>query len=115
MARRGHTGAAVPEGVRENLEERLHRHLTRHWKGRWVAQVKYKGRYVYLSARPTRGGDSSDEFQLCRLEWRGSPEAWGFAFFKYSDGRYEPSVLMDGSWAGPPEAALDCAGLVYLR
>lgn len=107
--------AGVPEGVREDLERRLRRHLTKHWKGAWALDVKYKGRYAYLSARPARGGDKIDEVQFCRPEWKGSPEAWGFAFFKYSDARYERSVLKDGSWEGPREAALDCVGMVYLQ
>mgnify|MGYP006986411115 CR=1 FL=1 len=93
----------------------MRKHVAKHWKGRWVPQLKFKGSYTYLAARSAKGSGEVEEVQLCRLEWHGSLEAWGFAFYKYSDGRYEASVLPDGSWFGPPEAAWDCAAMVYLQ
>lgn len=108
-------GGAIPERARAELEGRLGKHIAKRWRGRWVAQIKFKGHFAYLAARPAKGGGESDVVQLCRLEWHGSGEAWGFAFYKYSDERYEVSILPDGSWAGPPEAAWDCAAMVYLQ
>jgi len=32
--------------------------------------------------------------KLCRLTWTGDPESWIFAFYKYSDERYEPSIIV---------------------
>ena len=52
---------------------------------------------------------------LCRLGYLGSPDRWEFAFFKYSDEKYEPSFLHSGEFAGTPEEAFDCAAQVYLQ
>lgn len=52
---------------------------------------------------------------LCRLGYLGSPDRWEFAFFKYSDEKYKPSLLPSGSFAGTPEEAFDCSGHVYLQ
>jgi hypothetical protein len=38
-----------------------------------------------------------------------------FAFFKYSDEKYEPSFLPSGAFMGTPEEAFDCAAQVYLQ
>jgi hypothetical protein len=53
------------------------------------------------------GGDSSAPIHLCRLTYRGHEDAWAFAFFKYSNEKYETSVLMTGQTVGTPEDALD--------
>ncbi|MCW8173472.1 hypothetical protein D8S78_22540 [Natrialba swarupiae] len=51
--------------------------------------------------------------KLCRLTWTGDPDSWGFAFYKYSDDRYEPSISLDGSFAGSPESCFDTAAQLY--
>jgi hypothetical protein len=52
--------------------------------------------------------------KLCRLGWTGDPESWDFAFYKYSNGRYEPSITLDGSFSGTPETCFDTAAQAYL-
>jgi len=41
-------------------------------------------------------------------------EGWGFAFYTYSNEKYELSVFPDGSFYGSPESALASATM-YLR
>jgi hypothetical protein len=52
---------------------------------------------------------------LCRLGYLESPDRWAFAFFKYSDEKYEPPFLPSGEFAGTPDEAFDCSALVYLQ
>lgn len=52
---------------------------------------------------------------LCRLEYLGRADEWGFAFYKYSDEKYERSVTLSGSFTGTPEECLDCSAMAYLR
>ena len=52
--------------------------------------------------------------QLCRLGYLASVERWAFAFYRYSDEAYEPSVFPSGSFEGSPEEAFDCSAGVYL-
>jgi hypothetical protein len=51
---------------------------------------------------------------LCRLRYFGDEERWGFAFYTYSNERYELSVFPSGEFLGPPEDAFRVAAGVYL-
>lgn len=82
--------------------------------------------YAYVDALPAERdepegleGDEPGELeptplQLCRLGYLESKDRWAFAFYKYSDESYEPSILPSGQFAGEPEEAFDCAAAVYL-
>jgi len=43
------------------------------------------------------------------------PDSWSFAFYKYSDERYEPSISLDGPFAGSQESCFDIAAQLYLQ
>jgi hypothetical protein len=51
---------------------------------------------------------------LMRLRYGGSANQWGFAIYLASSAKYEDSILPDGTLAGTPEQALDCACGLYL-
>jgi len=51
---------------------------------------------------------------LCRLRYFGDEEAWGFAFYTYSNDRYELSIFPSGGFYGPPEEAFHVSAEVYL-
>ncbi len=53
--------------------------------------------------------------KLCQLAWTEDPDSWGFVFYKYSDNRYEPSIMLDNSFASPPESCSDTAAQLYLQ
>jgi hypothetical protein len=50
---------------------------------------------------------------LCRLRYFGD-ERWGFAFYTYSNERYELSVFPNGEFFGPVEDAFAAAAQAYL-
>ena len=52
---------------------------------------------------------------LCRLGYLESADRVACAFFKYSDERYEPSVVLSGSFEATPGEAFDCSAGVYLH
>ena len=52
---------------------------------------------------------------LCRLRYFGDDERWGFAFYTYSNDRYELSVFPSGDFFGPPEEAFRVSAEVYLN
>lgn len=70
----------IPEEVRQRAIDELTR-LARH-HGRQIA-VRYKGRFLYIDK-----AEYGRVSPLCRLEYRGSSQEWGFAIYKYSDGVY---------------------------
>ena len=117
----------IPERVRDELGARLERHARARWaeRCRGVA-VRFRGAYAYVDAYPLDGGwwseaapeahapTGSAPIRLCRLGFLGSVDRWAFAFYKYSDDRYEPSVVFSGSFEAAPEEAFDCAAFAYL-
>jgi hypothetical protein len=51
---------------------------------------------------------------LCRLRYFGD-DRWGFAFYTYSNEKYELSVFSDGDFIGTPEDAFLISAGVYLN
>jgi hypothetical protein len=71
--------------------------------------TRYRGNYLYL-----------DRFKygrlgpICRLKYTGRLDAWEFAIYKYSDGRYDPDEWLfpgtghlDGTVEGAMRAGLE--------
>jgi hypothetical protein len=45
----------------------------------------------------------------------GNADLWEYAFYKYSDAKYQLSVVASGSFEATPEEAFDCSADVYLQ
>lgn len=117
----------IPDGVREALAARLLRHVTKKWKGR-VRKILlgFHGAYAYITVVETAKGEKVQPrvcryieeeempLQLCRLGYLAGIDRWAYAFYKYSDECYAPSVVASGSFVATPEQAFDCAADVYL-
>lgn len=99
-----------------------------HWKDRYrEVVVRFRGAFAYVDAFPLHRqfmpGTSPEErarieampTHLCRLGYLGRPDQWAFAFYKYSDNKYEPSYLPSGAMVGTAEEGFNCAALVYLQ
>ena len=111
--------ASIPEAMRRALRTRLEAHAAARWADRCRSiAVRFRGAYAYIDAfasEELRGeGDSEIPIHLCRLGYLGHPDRWTFAFLKYSDEVYEPSVVLSGALEATPEEAFDCAATVYL-
>jgi hypothetical protein len=119
---------SIPNAVQSALRARLERHVRTHWKHRCrEVVVRFRGTFAYVDAFPLHhqfmpGTTPEKQAQieatpthLCRLGYLGRADLWTFAFFKYSDEKYEPSFLPSGASVGTPEEALDCAAQVYLQ
>jgi len=53
------------------------------------------------------------DVEICRLRYFGD-DRWGFAFYKYSNEKYELSMYPDGEFFGKPEDAF-LASAMYLQ
>lgn len=128
-------GARIPEPVRRRTEGRIRRCADSEFAGRFTRlDIRFHGQFCYVDAytepEPT-GPDwpppdwpetrEADEerlretpVHLCRLRYFGDEERWGFAFYTYSNERYELSVFSTGEFLGPPDDAFRVAGAVYL-
>ena len=60
-----------------------------------------------------RGSEVTEKYPE-RLRYFGDEEGWGFAFYAYSNERYELSIFPTGEFFGPPEEAFATAAGVYL-
>lgn len=120
--------ATIPQPAREELVRRLEAHAAKHFKRVCRRlEVRFRGPYAYVDAYvnhtwflPGTTEEEKEEIRttpikLCRLRYLPGRKTWGFSFYKASDGRYELSVTMKGSFEGTPEECLDCAGFAYLR
>lgn len=120
--------ASIPEIARRQLIDRLENHARTAWDQRCArVDVRFRGEYAYIDAvesdpwiSPTATEQEIEQIRqtpmkLCRLTWTGDPDSWGFAFYKYSDDRYEPSISLDGSFVGSPESCFDTAAQLYLQ
>lgn len=116
----------VPESIREALRDRLLRHVSRRWKDRiGKVLIRFHGAYVYIAALERPKGDprapqivrytepNEIPVELCRLGYLGNLEDWEYAFFKYPDRRYAPSIVASGRFTATPEQCFDSSAQVY--
>jgi hypothetical protein len=127
-------GKTIPEPVKRRTEQRLRRFAEQNYAGRFTRlDLRFRGQFCYVDAYtepepltdtwpPPDWPETREEYQerlrktpthLCRLRFFGDEEGWGFAFYTYSNDRYELSVFPSGDFFGPPEEAFR-ASAVYL-
>ncbi len=125
-------GMRIPEAVQRRTAERIRRCAEQHFAGRYTKlAIRFRGPFCYVDAYtepepPSRNWPPPDwpeprkqylerlrntPLHLCRLRYFGDEERWGFAFYTYSNERYELSVFPSGEFFGPPEAAFRAAAV----
>jgi hypothetical protein len=130
-----HGGVKVPEAVKRRTEERIRRYAEAHFAGRYVRlDIRFRSQFCYIDAYtepespgpdwpPADWPESREQYlerlrntptHLCRLRYFGDEEGWGFAFYTYSNMRYELSILPSGEFLGPPEEAFQVSAGLYL-
>jgi hypothetical protein len=100
----------IPESTKTSLRQRLTAHARTRWPALTQVVVRYRAGFAYVDGELADGSIQP----LMRLRYGGSASRWGFAVYLASKDGYEDSVLPTGAFAGSPEDALDCAGLLYL-
>jgi hypothetical protein len=100
----------IRDSARATLVARLQARQRERWPQLEEIRVRFRTPFAYVDAVV----EGDEVMPLCRLRYTGSAEAWGFAPYLASKDGYEPSVLPNGSFSGPPEHALDTACGLYL-
>jgi hypothetical protein len=120
--------------VKKKTEERVNAYAEKHFKGKYTRLAfRYRGDFCYIDAftepeEPHEGllertGKTREELMelrrniythFCRIK-HFSDDVWAFAFFKYSNKKYELSYLLNGSFFGTPAEAFATAAIVYLQ
>lgn len=128
-------GVRIPEAVKRRTKERIERYAAEHLAGRYTRlDIRFRGHFCYIDAftepqplgenwPPPTWPETREEYldrlretptHLCRLRFFGDEEGWGFAFYTYSNERYELCIFPSGGFFGPPEEAFQAAS-VYLQ
>ena len=74
---------------------------------------RFTRQYLYLSRADFYG---SAPLPICRLEWRGKQDTWGFVVYKHSSNKYDPDERMFPGQQyldGTVEGAMKCGLQVY--
>lgn len=128
-------GVKIPSSIRSRIAERIKRHAQARHAGKFTClDIRFHGVFCYIDAHTEPEeppaellkitGETREQFlermrslpmHLCRLRYFGDEEAWGLAFYTYSNERYELCVFPStGSFFGTVEEAFD-VGAVYLH
>ena len=127
-------GEKIPKAVQERTRQRIITYAKKNYSGRFTRiDVRFRGHFCYIDAYrepnipdnfpPPDFPETREEYiertrsfplHLGRLRYFGNEDAWSYAFYKYSDEKYELCVLGSGDFYGTPEEAFS-AGSVYLE
>jgi hypothetical protein len=128
-------GVRISEAVKRRTEERIRQYAEQHFAGRYTRlDIRFRGQFCYIDAYtepeplapnwpPPDWPETRDELSerlrntpvhLCRLRYFGQEDRWGFAFYTYSNDRYELSMFPSGDFFGRPEEAFQVSAGLYL-
>ncbi|MDO9107128.1 MAG: hypothetical protein Q7U57_19475 [Methylovulum sp.] len=127
-------GIKVPKNIQEHTKQRILAYAEANFSGKFTRiDIRFRSQFCYIDAYtepyvadnfPPAGFPESREgyierlsntpTHLCRLRYFGNEESWSFAFYTYSNEKYELCVLNNGSFYGTPEEAFEAAS-VYLQ
>jgi hypothetical protein len=125
-------GKTIPLSIKIEVQNRLEKYAALKYKGNYnKLSIKFHGSLCYMDAyqepkKPNRKlleitRESIDVYlerqrqipiHLGRMRYFGD-NRWSYAFYTYSNERYEPTTFKNGDWFGSPEEAFDI-GAMYL-
>jgi len=126
-------GLKISSSKQWEVRQRIERYAASKYAGRYNRlDIRFRGALCYVDAftepePPSPSllkatGETKEQFverlrsvptRLGRLRYLGG-DRWSYAFYTYSNERYEPTIFPTGDWFGTPEEAFDI-GATYLR
>ena len=70
--------------------------------------------FGYMNAWAGDGDDDDEQIPLCRIEYLGDDEHWGFAIYDPATETYTDAILATGERTGHPSDAFDTAAIIHL-
>jgi hypothetical protein len=127
-------GKKIPDNVKRDITTRINKIAEEDFKGRYTRlDIRFRAQFCYIDAYTepvVQGGWPPADWpetrevyierlrntpiHLCRLRYFGN-DRWGFAFYTYSNERYELSVFPTGGFFGRPEEAFIVSAELYLN
>jgi hypothetical protein len=125
-------GIPIPASVKRRTIERIQKHAAIKYEGLYARiEIRFRGSLCYMDAykepeEPDKellriNRETREEYMerirnypihLGRIRYFGD-DKWSYAFYTYSNERYEPATF-GGEWFGSPEDAFDI-GARYLQ
>src|SRR5258708_31938051 len=101
-----------PRRLKELIDGTVDHHASQRWPALEEVTITWRGSYGYLTGYLSDSDD--DTIKLCRIQYLGDPDDWGFAIWQASTDSHAHAALPDGSFTGHPSQALDTACPLYL-
>ena len=76
--------------------------------------IRWRGSFGYLTAWAGAGDDNDEQIPLCRIQYLGDDDHWGFAIYDPATETYTDAILRTGERAGHPNDAFDTAAIIHL-
>ena len=129
-----HTGGVkISPAKQSEVRQRIEHHAAANYARQYIRlEIRFRGALCYIDAftepqPPSPSllkaiGETKEQHverlrsvptHLGRLRYF-SGDRWSYAFYTYSNERYEPTIFRSGDWFGTPEEAFDI-GATYLR
>ena len=127
-------GIKIPPAVQADVGKRIRAVAGKEFKGKYTRLgIRFKNQFCYIDAYagpvltdgwpPAGWPETRAEYaerlrttpvHLCRLRYFGN-DKWGFAFYTYSNEKYELSMYDDDQFTGTPERAFLISANAYLN
>jgi hypothetical protein len=98
--------------LKDLIEGTVDHYASQRWPALEEVTISWRGSYGYLTGYLSE--DDDDTIKLCRIGYLGDDDEWAFAIWQASTDSYTDAVLLDGSFTGHPNLALDTACTLYL-
>jgi hypothetical protein len=98
--------------LKDLIEGTVDHYASQRWPAMEEVTISWRGSYGYLTGYISE--DDDDTIKLCRIGYLGDDDEWAFAIWQASTDSYTDAVLLDGSFTGHPNLALDTACTLYL-
>ena len=103
-----------PKRLKDLIEGTVDHHASQTYPGLQEVTIRWHGSFGYLIAWAGEGDDDDEHIPLCRIEYIGNDEDWGFALYDPATETYTPALLRTGQPAGHPNDAFDTAAIIHL-
>jgi hypothetical protein len=105
---------APPKRLKDLIEGTVDHHASLTHPDLQEVTIRWRGSFGYLIAWAGEGDDNDEQIPLCRVEYLGDDEDWGFALYDPATETYTPAMLRTGEPTGHPSDAFDTAAILHL-
>jgi hypothetical protein len=103
-----------PKRLKDLIEGTVDHHASQAWPALEEVTIRWRGSYGYLTGWTEDHDGTDEQIPLCRIEYLGHDEHWGFAIYDPATETYTEATLRTGQPTGHPNDALDTAAIIHL-